>query len=123
MVWVAPNSRSRGNLDSTGSTTTISPAPARRAPWTAAAPTPPAPTTRTVEPGVTWAVLMTAPTPVMTAQLTSEATSNGTPSPTNGTTLVDGSTTSSAQAPSPTMPNPGSPAIRKLCVAAPLWSL
>jgi hypothetical protein len=40
-------------------------------------PTPPQPNTTTDEPELTWAVLMAAPTPVITAHPTSEATSWG----------------------------------------------
>ena len=50
------------------STATISAAPAMRAPWIAAMPTPPAPKTTTLEPGCTLAVLSAAPTPVVTPQ-------------------------------------------------------
>src|SRR6267143_627254 len=39
--------------------------------------TPPQPSTATVDPGVTLAVLITAPTPVVTAQPTSAARSSG----------------------------------------------
>ena len=42
-------------------------------------PTPPAPKTATLEPGVTFALLMTAPMPVMTAHPTSAATSRSAP--------------------------------------------
>ena len=43
-------------------------APAMRAPWIAARPTPPAPKTATVDPGSTRAVLRAAPRPVVTLQ-------------------------------------------------------
>ena len=48
-----------------------------RAPCTTFRPTPPQPITATDEPGATFAVLNTAPTPVVTAQPTSAARSNG----------------------------------------------
>ena len=51
--------------------------PAARAPSTALIPTPPHPNTPTVSPGRTFAALHTAPTPVVTAQPTIDATSNG----------------------------------------------
>jgi hypothetical protein len=57
------------------STATIVAAPQIRAPWMAEMPTPPQPITTTVEPGFTCAVLIAAPTPVITPQPTSEATS------------------------------------------------
>jgi hypothetical protein len=50
------------------------PAPAMRAPWIEFSPTPPQPTTATVSPSATRAVLVTAPKPVMTPQASSEAT-------------------------------------------------
>ena len=52
-------------------------APAMRAPWITFRPTPPQPNTATDEPGSTFAVLNTAPTPVVTAQPTSAARSSG----------------------------------------------
>ena len=52
-------------------------APASAAPFTADRPTPPQPMTATVEPAGTRAVLITAPTPVMTPQPTSVARSSG----------------------------------------------
>ena len=53
-------------------------APAMRAPWMTAVPTPPQPRTATVEPGRTSAVLSAAPTPVVTPQPISESCSAGT---------------------------------------------
>ena len=76
--WVAPRRLASSSLDSRRSTATISAAPATRAPWMAEMPTPPQPNTTTVEPGSTLAVLMAAPTPVMTPQPISEAISSGT---------------------------------------------
>jgi hypothetical protein len=55
----------------------IMPAPAMRAPWITARPTPPAPYTATVAPASTRAVLRTAPTPVVTPQPMSAARSSG----------------------------------------------
>ena len=52
-------------------------APAMRAPWITDSPTPPQPNTATDEPGSTFAVLNTAPTPVVTPQPTSAAQSSG----------------------------------------------
>jgi hypothetical protein len=52
-------------------------APAMRAPWITESPTPPQPNTATDEPGATFAVLKTAPTPVVTPQPTSAAQSSG----------------------------------------------
>ena len=53
------------------------PAPASRAPNSAARPTPPRPNTATLWPVCTSAELTTAPTPVSTAQPNSAATSKG----------------------------------------------
>ena len=69
-------------------------------------PTPPQPMTATVAPGSTRAVLITAPTPVITPQPTSAASSYGTSAaiftaPSSGTTI------SSAKAPHPASPNAG----------------
>ena len=78
-------------------------APQTRAPWITLMPTPPQPKTTTVEPGSTLAVLMAAPTPVMTAQPISEATSKGTSS----SILMapcQGMIVSSAHVPAPAMP-------------------
>ena len=52
-------------------------APASTAPWMTLSPTPPAPNTATDAPGSTFAVLMTAPTPVITPQPTRQALSSG----------------------------------------------
>ena len=51
-------------------------APASAAPWIAFTPTPPAPMTTALLPGVSWAVLRTAPTPVMTPQARRHARSS-----------------------------------------------
>jgi hypothetical protein len=68
-TWVAPNSRARSSFPSTTSTAMICRAPAMRAPWITDIPTPPTPSTATVEAGATFARLSTAPTPVTTPQL------------------------------------------------------
>ena len=65
---VAPKRSAALRLLATGSIATISAAPAIRAPWITLVPTPPAPITATEEPGFTSAVLITAPTPVVTPQ-------------------------------------------------------
>ncbi len=74
---VAPRLLAIVSLSGNTSTATIWRAPARLAPSKAENPTPPSPTTATVEPGETRAVLSTAPTPVSTAQPKSAASSNG----------------------------------------------
>ena len=56
---------------------TMRPAPASTAPIRPLRPTPPRPTMATVLPGWIFAVLITAPTPVTTAQPNSAATSSG----------------------------------------------
>jgi hypothetical protein len=60
------------------STARITPALTAAAASTAESPTPPQPITATRSPGRTPAVRQTAPTPVVTAQPTSPATSKGT---------------------------------------------
>jgi hypothetical protein len=52
-------------------------APARAAPWMTLRPTPPQPQTATTSPGCTLAVLIAAPTPVMTPHPTRQARSSG----------------------------------------------
>src|SRR5581483_11686086 len=52
-------------------------APASRAPWIAAKPTPPQPITSTLSPGRTTALRSTAPTPVVTPHPSSAARSSG----------------------------------------------
>ena len=73
-------------------------APASAAPITTESPTPPQPITTTDEPGSTWAVLTTAPTPVVTEQPIRQATSNGTLGE-MGTTAEAGTTAASAKVP------------------------
>jgi hypothetical protein len=75
-------------------------------------PTPPHPNTTTEEPGVTLAVLMAAPTPVITPQPMRLAISNGTSS-SIFTTPWYGRIISSANVPAPAIPKTASPPIRK----------
>ena len=74
---VAPNSMAMASLVSTASMAIIRSAPANFAPWIMLRPTPPQPITATVLPGCTPAVLIAAPTPVVTPQPTSDACGNG----------------------------------------------
>ena len=76
-VCVAPKVLANSSLASLVSTATIVAAPAMAQPCTALSPTPPAPKTTQVEPGATLAVLIAAPTPVMTPQPTSAQRSSG----------------------------------------------
>ena len=64
-------------FSSTGSMAMMRAAPAMRAPWITAWPTPPHPMTATIEPGSTCAVLSAAPTPVVTPQPMSASCSSG----------------------------------------------
>ena len=68
MRSVAPSCSAVLRFISTGSMAKMRDAPAMRAPWMTAWPTPPQPMTATVEPGSTLAVLRAAPTPVVTPQ-------------------------------------------------------
>ncbi len=77
MQSVAPALRARSNFSGWMSTRKIRRAPAMRAPWTAERPTPPPPTTATVEPGATRADLSTEPRPVQTPQPMTAARSIG----------------------------------------------
>ena len=77
-VSVAPNVRARSSFSAATSTAITCAAPATTAPCTTFRPMPPQPMTATVAPGGTFAVLNTAPRPVVTAQPTSAATSTGT---------------------------------------------
>ena len=86
-------------------------APAMRAPCTTAWPTPPQPSTATVEPGWTAAVLSAAPTPVVTPQPISASCSSGT-SPLDLTTECSLVVTASAKVPSPVMQMYGEPSER-----------
>ena len=74
---VAPKCRARLSLVPLMSTAMIRPAPAMAAPLIADSPTPPQPITATVLPTSIFAVLMTAPKPVVTPQPMSAARSNG----------------------------------------------
>ena len=84
-------------------------------------PTPPQPNTTTDDPELTWAVLMAAPTPVITPQPTNDATSWGI-SLSIFTTPWWGMIISSAQVPAPAKPKIGVPSCEK-CIApmAPNW--
>ena len=73
-------------------------APAMRHPWMTERPTPPHPTTATVEPARTAAVLTAAPTPVVTPHPTSAAAWKGM-SFSMGTTQMPGTTACSAMLP------------------------
>ena len=76
---VAPKVFAISSLPSLASMARIFVAPAMAAPCTTFSPTPPQPNTTTTEPGLTRAVLNTAPTPVVTAQPTRAARSSGMP--------------------------------------------
>jgi hypothetical protein len=65
---VAPISAASANFPGLMSTPMIRPAFACRAPWMTASPMPPSPNTATVSPAFTFAVLCTAPMPVVTPQ-------------------------------------------------------
>src|SRR5882757_7890553 len=65
---VMPKRRPHSSLESLISTPMILSAPTILAPWMTFNPMPPRPNTTTLEPGVTLAVLTTAPTPVVTPQ-------------------------------------------------------
>ena len=65
---MAPKLRATGSFRATTSTAMMGVAPASAAPWIAFTPTPPAPMITALLPGASWAVLRTAPTPVMTPQ-------------------------------------------------------
>ncbi len=91
-VSVAPNCCASSSLKSLTSTAMILAAPDRLAPWITFRPTPPQPMTATALPACTAAVLMTAPTPVITPQPMSAALSRGMSSriftrPDSGTTV------------------------------------
>ena len=75
-VCVAPNFFAISSLFCIRSTAMMGSAPIMAAPCTAFSPTPPAPNTATLSPGRTCAPFTTAPTPVMTAQLTTAAFSS-----------------------------------------------
>src|SRR6266566_2398889 len=76
-VSVAPSWRARPSLSSERSIAITRRAPTAIAPSSELKPTPPSPITATLEPAETFAVLITAPTPVSTAQPNKAASSNG----------------------------------------------
>ena len=76
-VTVAPRRVASSSLAGSRSTATICPAPTSRAAATICSPIPPQPTTHTVSPARTPAVLRTAPTPVTTPQPSSDASHSG----------------------------------------------
>ncbi len=75
---MAPNRSESASFCGLTSTASTGAAPTAAAAITAESPTPPQPITATRSPGRTPAVRQTAPMPVVTAQPTSPATSNGT---------------------------------------------
>src|SRR5687767_4205607 len=77
MPCVAPIARAYSSFDATTSTAMIGCAATSAPPCTTLSPTPPTPKTAMLAPGGTAAVLMTAPTPVITEQPTSAAISSG----------------------------------------------
>src|ERR1700751_5364609 len=77
---VAPNSIACSRLNSAGSIAMMCLPPAYLAPCTAFMPTPPVPKITTVSPGRTSPALVAEQNPVVTPQLTSAASSNGTSS-------------------------------------------
>src|SRR5438874_10094960 len=74
---VAPSARAYSSLEATTSTAMIGCAAASAPPCTTLRPTPPTPNTAMLAPAGTAAVLMTAPTPVITEHPTSAASSSG----------------------------------------------
>lgn len=117
MASVAPNFSAASRREATGSTAMIWEAPLSRAPWIAEIPTPPQPMTATDEPACTSAVLMAAPSPVVTPQPMSAAISNGTSSG-MGTAHPAPTTTSSVKVPVPANPKTSPPGRLKLGVPA-----
>src|SRR5712664_969701 len=67
-VWVAPSARACSSLAALTSTAITGCAATSAPPCTTLSPTPPTPKTAMLAPGGTAAVLMTAPTPVITEQ-------------------------------------------------------
>src|SRR5262249_56937500 len=76
-VWGAPSGGARVNLFGFVWTPMIRRAPAITAPWITDSPTPPRPKTTTEEPGSTFAVVSTAPIPVVTAQPSRHTVASG----------------------------------------------
>ncbi len=75
---MAPKRLAASSFPGTRSTAMMVRAPDRAAPWMLFRPTPPAPMTTAVSPGRSRAVLVTAPSPVITPQARRAALSNGT---------------------------------------------
>lgn len=105
---VAPNLRAKSNVAGWTSTPTIRAAPDSRAPSMTLSPTPPSPTTATVSPRRTCAVLIAAPAPVMTPRPRTAARGIG---PSSGTwaSWFSCASTRSAKAPSPHIWTAGAP--------------
>ena len=119
IVCVAPNSRAHSSLRGSMSTPMIVPAPARRAPAIAAFPTPPQPKTATESPRPMPPVYMAAPSPAITPQPRSPATSGRA----RGSTLVAwpaATSVFSANAPMPSAGASGVPSSRVILWVA-LW--
>ena len=76
--WLAPSARACSSLAALTSTAMTGCAATIAPPCTTLSPTPPTPNTAMLAPGGTAAVLMTAPTPVITEQPMSAARSSGT---------------------------------------------
>ena len=95
-VWVAPNFMANSSWLSRRSTAMMVVALARAAPMMTLMPTPPQPTTATLLPGVTLALLTTAPTPVGTQQPMSAAWGMGV-GISMGTQPISGTTAYSAK--------------------------
>src|SRR5262249_35090932 len=114
---VAPHPRAVASLSDETSTAMTVPASANRAPCSAESPTPPRPITTTDSSGRTRAALVTAPTPVSTAQPSRAAGSSGTSSPI-GITAGAGTTVSVAKAPVPRPGNSSAPSYVAWATAA-----
>ena len=76
--WVAPSARACSSFEATTSTAMTGWAATIAPPWITLRPTPPTPNTAMLAPAGTAAVLITAPTPVITEQPMSAARSSGT---------------------------------------------
>ena len=77
MTWVAPSFFAYSSLAGLASIEIIVEAPAMRQPWRTLRPTPPQPQMAQLVPGRTSAVLIAAPTPVMTPQPIRDALTRG----------------------------------------------
>lgn len=118
-VSVAPRSRAQASFRSSISTAMIFRAPARLDPSTAPQPTPPQPITATESPRLTCPVLIAAPSPAITPQPSSPATSGRT----SELTLVHwpaATSVFSAKAPMPSAGESGVPSVSVIFCAA-LW--